>query len=408
MGITGKFSPDGNLIYVSYLKTANPVMECKVELRDNHNKLLWAGKTDKNGFVKTPGWEALNIIPKRKHSRPKIWVIAVKGEDTAFIHSEWGTGIYPYHFNIPYAWQPECPEYGGHIFSERGIYRPGETVCIKGIVREKRFGKWEIPRITDYSLFIKDSRTQEVVRTTVTLSDFGSFDFSHKLDKGAPTGYYTVYLWEKGLVDKQQNERRSGYYFESDRKIRLSSDFRVEEYKASTFEVNVNLDQGEYILCDTATIKINGRYLFGAPLSGADIQYTASLNMGDFRPEGYPGYVFRGRHWYTDEYYYSPGIIVSGKDTVDIEGNYSFQCPLISRSPGIYNLVAEGVMTSPDRQRIAGRKTAVVHAGQYYIGLKSDTSFIEKGKNINVNVITVSPSGPKLEGKELKYVLKRI
>ena len=409
MGVTGKFSPDGNLIYVSYLKTANPVMDCNVELRSDQNKLLWLGKTDKNGFVRTPGWEDLKIIPESRYEKPKIWVIAAKGEDTAFIHSDWGTGIYPYHFNIPYECRPEYPEYGGHIFSERGIYRPGETVYIKGIVREKRFGKWEIPRITGYKLFIKDSRSQEVVRTTVTLSNFGSFDYTYKMNKDAPTGYYTAYLWQKDIAEKKGAADESENYHQSnDRKIRLSSYFRVEEYKPATFEVEVSFDKDEYILCDTATVRINGRYLFGAPLPDAELQYTLRLDGGHFSPEGNPGYVFGGGYWDDDKYFSSPGIISSGKAKVDKEGNYTLNCPLISRSPGSFNLIAEGIIAAPDRQQLAGRKTAVVHAGEYYIGLKPETTFIEKGKNMQVEVITVAPDGKKVQEKELFCTLKRI
>ncbi len=409
MGITGKFSPDGNLIYVSYLKTANPVINCDVELRNDKNELLWTGRTDKLGFTKTPGWEELKIVPIKEWEKPKIWVIAKKEGDIAFIHSGWGTGIYPYHFSIPYEWYPQYPKYGGHIFTERGIYRPGETVHIKGIIREKRLGKWEIPRITEYNLFIKDSRSQEIMKDTITLSDFGAFDYTFNIDENSPTGYYTIHLWQKDVLEKQgvapeyQTSRDS-----DDRKIRLSSSFRVEEYKPATFEVNVNYNKDEYILGDTADVKINGWYLFGAPMSESELQYTVRMKRRYFRPEGHPGYVFGGYTWEDREYYSSEDIILSKNSKLDKQGNYSFTCPLTSNKIGPFDLITEGVVTAPDRQRLAGRKTAIVHAGEYYIGLKPESTFIEKGKNIQIDIITVLPDGKKVMDKELAVSLKRV
>ena len=416
MGITGKFSPDGNLIYVSYLKTANPVIDCIVELRNNNNVTLWTGKTDENGFAKTPGWEELKIIPDQRWETPKLWIIARKGYDVAFSNSEWGTGIYPYQFNLPYNTSTEYPRYTGHLFTERGIYRPGEKMYLKGIVRENRVGKWEIPRIVNYNLFIKDSRSAEVVRTTITLSDFGAFDYTYNIAQAAPTGFYSISLLDSRISTETSSANNNGYDDEGysyndhgDRLLRFSSEFRVEEYKPATFEVSVNTDEKEYVIGDTATIKVDSRYLFGAPMSGAELEYTARLDRGYFTPDGWPGYAFGRNYWDNDEQYISsPGVIKSGKDKLDNDGNYSFSCELNTRNPGVYDFIAEGVVTAPDRQRLAGRKSVVVHNGEYYIGIKPVTTFIEKGKDIEVNIITVIPDGKMVTGKQVSGCLKQI
>lgn len=395
MGITGKFSPDNNLVYVSYLKTGNPVMDCSIELRDNKNKVLWSGKTDKRGFVKTPGWEELNIIPEEYYRKPKFWIIARKGDDTAISSSDWVTGIYPYSFGLNYEYSPKYPKYGGHIFTERGIYRPGEIVYIKGIIRERKQGKWELPRINDYELVIKDSREAEVLKADIALSDFGSFDYKMNINKTMPTGYYNVNLNEKINSNKKSN---SGY-----KKIDFSTYFRVEEYKLATFEVNVKLDQPEYILGDTATVKMQGWYLFGAPMPGMDLEYAMRFKRSYFNPEGYAGYVFSS-YWGEDEgrYWYSPGTVISGNTKLDDEGKFSFSSPLISRGfYGTLEVIAEGTVTSPDRQRLSGWKKSVVHGGEFYIGLKPLSSFIEKGKDFQLDIITVLPSGEMCSGNEV-------
>jgi len=406
LGITGKFSPDNNLIYVSYLKTGSPVMDCDVELRDKDNKILWTGKTDKNGFAKTPGWEELDIVPDA-YSRPKIWIFVKKGDDFAFSSSDWGTGIYPYAFNISYEYSPEYPKYGGHVFTERGIYRPGETVYIKGIVRERRQGKWELPRINDYALVVQDSRNTDIVKTTVTLSsDFGSFDYKIDLKKDSPTGYYSATLQN---INPENEVQKNGRHYHGRREHNFYTTFRVEDYKLATFEVNVKLDEPEYILGDTTTVKMNGWYLFGAPMADMEIEYALRLARDYFEPEGYDGYIFND-NWYDDEgrNYHSQGIIKSGKAKLDSEGNFSFSNPLISRgSYGTLEVIAEGTVTSPDRQRLSGWKKSIVHCGEYYIGLKPVSTFIEKGKDFKVDMITTKPSSEMMEGNEVNCRLVR-
>lgn len=423
LGITTKFSPNGNLIYVSYLRNSLPASNCSIQLRSENNVLLWSGKTNSSGFVLTPGWEELNITPARRWNKPKLWVIANDGENIAFIHSDWGTGVYPYHFNIPYEWSPEHPKYAGHIFSERGIYRPGETVHLKGIIRENRAGQWAIPRIKEYNLFVKDSRNAEIFKLPVTLSEFGSFDYTFTLGKNTPTGYYTIYFWQKSIKEQEQKsavgaenefadeEEAEHEYNWNDRSIRLSSSFRVEEFKPAAFEVSVNSDKEEYILDDTATIKINGNYLFGAPVAEGALFYTLRLSSSNFQPEGYQGYYFGNySYWGEEDNYnrYLNNLITSGKAKLDKDGNFTFSGPLTASAPGTFSMTAEGLITAPDRQQLAARKTAVVHGGEYYIGLKPKSSFIEKGKKFEVDLITITSDGQKIEDKELQCTLKRV
>ena len=407
LGITGKFSPDGNMIYVSYLKTGMPVKEADIELRDDGNKVLWTGKTNGSGFTVTPGWEELNIVPKERWKKPRVWVIAKKNGDVSFIHSDWGTGIYPYNFGISYDWQQSYPQYQGHIFSERGIYRPGDPVYLKGIVREKKNGKWQIPGIKDYKIFIKDSRSAEVLRSTVTLSDYGSFDFVYTIDKNSPTGYYSVNVWQK---DAQENNNGSEdeYYSYNDRKIRLSSNFRVEEYKPATFEVMTKNDMDEYITGDTVTVKVNGRYLTGSAMPDAEIGYSARLDSYWFTPEGYDDYTFGTYDWSEEGYSYGDLTIISGSGKLDREGAFTFSYPIQSKGRhGSYSVTSEASVTAPDRQRLSGRATTVVHGAEFYIGLKSESSFIEKGNPFKTSIVVVDPDGRKIQDKPLNCSLVR-
>jgi len=122
MGITAKFSSENNLICLTELKTAAPIEGASVEIRDDFNQVFWAGKTDSEGLIRTPGWKTLGIKAKEEGAKPRQWVFARRGEDIVSINSDWGTGIFAYQFGISYDWAPLPQKLTGYLFSERGLY----------------------------------------------------------------------------------------------------------------------------------------------------------------------------------------------------------------------------------------------------------------------------------------------
>ena len=103
-----------------------------------------------------------NLQAKKEGEKPRQWVFVTRGEDTAFINSDQRTGIFPYQFGISYDWSPLPQKFSGYLFTERGFYRPGEEIHLKGIVREKEEGKWEIPKVKEFSPPLLKMRKREI------------------------------------------------------------------------------------------------------------------------------------------------------------------------------------------------------------------------------------------------------
>ncbi|MBN2245407.1 MAG: Ig-like domain-containing protein, partial [Candidatus Aminicenantes bacterium] len=164
IGISAKFSPENNLIWVTELKTGLPIPEADIEIRNNNNKRLWKGKADSEGKAQSPGWKNLGIKKEDSWTKPQLWVFVSKGNDLAFTSSEWGTGVYPYQLGISYDWNPEPVQIQGYIFSERGIYRAGEHIQIKGIIRKSQKGEWNIPSSQPVECIIQDPFYNQVYK----------------------------------------------------------------------------------------------------------------------------------------------------------------------------------------------------------------------------------------------------
>lgn len=397
LGITAKCSAENNLIWITYLDSAKPVPGAKIELYTDSSEMVWNGKTDKNGLVITPGWAFLNMsqtLPHRYYyGNPRLWIVAKKDSDTAMSASNWGTGIYPYTFGIQYKARQTYPEYAGHVYTERGLYRAGETVYIKGLFRQKRMGEWVISDIKDVELQIKNARNEEIFKKQFTVNEFGSFNTDFILDSYAVTGTYFISVVDGGSEDpkgfNKLIKRRKN-------KFKFSTSFKVEAFIPAKFEVTAQLSKDSYMYGEKTNGWIRGWYLFGAPMKKAKVTWRAHLWEKNFMPEGYPGYSF-GPKKYLGEYkkeHRGSVLVASGENKLNNQGELHIKTPLRADALlGSMVLQLEGTVTDKDRQFLSGRKTAIVHPGEYYIGIKPSTTFTAKNKEIKISVITPNPEG---------------
>lgn len=389
LGFTGKFSSENGLLWVTSLKDATPKEDALVRLRDEHNKLLWEGRTDENGLVEIPGWEELGVGRPSRWEVPLIYSFAQQGEDQALISSRWGTGIYPYRFGIDYNWRLEPRNYEAYIYTEKGLYRAGQDVHFKAMVREKKRGRWRYPRVRDFRVEIKNSRDEKVLEDDLRLSSSGSCSYDLSLPEDAPTGVYKIKL--AAQVDGDS--------------ISFQKTFRVEAYRPAEFEVKVRSKKEEFTFGDEFVGTIKGWYLFGSPMSGEDVEWDLILSPFWHTPPGWEGFRF-GPGWFEDSD--ERRRIGSGKGKLDRNGETEVTVRLDGRGiKGSMRLVCEGTVTAKTERSVSGRKDFVVHRGEHYIGLKPLDTFLLVGDTLGVEIIAVEPSGMICPKKRLNFKVIR-
>src|SRR5208337_1946114 len=119
-----------------------------------------------------------------------------------------------WQFNLPGAVKEANP-LSAALFTERGAYRPGETVHLKAFIRNLP----EYEGSPDPRLVIHDPRGQEAFNASVPLDAYRGCSWEFPVQEGAAVGSYSVNLI-------------LGNYL-------CSQSFRVEEYRVPTFQVNV-------------------------------------------------------------------------------------------------------------------------------------------------------------------------
>lgn len=394
IGLTAKFSPENNLIWVTELRSGRPLAGVAVEIRDSSNKTYWRGTTDDKGMAESPGWKDLGIKSKNQWSQPEQWVFANREDDFAFISSRWDTGLSPYQFGIPFDWNPQPVAIQGYVFTDRGLYRAGETVHIKGIIRKREKGEWKTLDTGQVECEVRDPFDKSLLKKKVDLDTYSSLDLDVTTSEEASLGTYSISV----TVPPAAKGERETY---------LTSSFRVEAFKPAEFEVHLRSAQENYVFGDTYRADVRASYLFGGAMVSQKVTWHLRLNQADYSPPGYKGYVFGNQIDRWERYGQEDSrLLSSGEGVLDKEGKFTVSARL---EPGEEkNSVfasLEATVQGPSRRSISNRIQTVVHKGEFYIGLKPSTTFLPNGEELTVKAITVAPDGRIDPGQKIELRL---
>ena len=391
IGLTAKYSPESILAWTTSLSTTAPIKGTEVLMLDPEGKTLWTGKTDANGLVTGPGLKAFGEV------KPRL-LVARRGKDMTFIDLEsWDMQILPYRFGMDYEWDAPAAAIRGHVFTERGVYRPGESVHIKGYVRMDKGRKLEKVPVKEMSVSVIDARGESIASTNVPLSELGSFSVDQAIAANAPLGTYSIEVQPVGLEDPGLETQARG-------------SFRVEAYRAPDFEVTVSPERPHVTVGDKLSANVNAQYLFGAPMSAARVSWSATRRETNFTPRGFEGFEFgswENYYWWTERYLETTHV-ASGDGQLDPTGALPIELDLPvteSPRPEVVNIEAE--VTDLNGQVITGRGQANLHPSDFYIGLKRNDYLVETNKPFDLQVIAVAPDGEPVVKRAVKVELKR-
>lgn len=197
-----------------------------------------------------------------------------------------------------------------NIFTDRSLYRPGQTVYFKAIQVRSGADDQSVVIGKPIELILRDANHREISKQTITTNEFGSVSGEFVLPQAILPGYFTV----------QTGEGRIG--------------FRVEEYKRPTFEVTFNKIEKTYKFGEEITLKGKVESFSGIKLQQANVEYSITRQQMWWRTWG-------GR---TNEHYTSGSIITGDDGTFEI--GFIPEKPDSERfSKSAYSFVVEATVT---------------------------------------------------------------
>lgn len=399
LAVHSKLGPTSGVVWVTRLSSGEPVGGAKVSLLDEDGARVFEFRTDADGIARVPGLSTLlpgRNDPSYRWEPPFALAVAEVGDEIGVTLSTWMDGLSPSAFDMPMAWDGKEPVGLGLVFTERGIYRPGDTVHVKGLVRYRRLGELVSPKAgTRMELVLSDSRGNEIGKKAVEVSRFGTFDGQWEVPQGAPLG-----TWRIAAMAKVEDAQTLHY----------EGSFRVEEYRAPQFQVDVKMRASDVVAGDPLQATVLARYLFGGAMSDADVRWTATRSTLEYTPPGNEGFVFGSRTWWWDDETPRPTteVVGGGEAKVDAMGSLIVDMGNAEAPASkTWTYTVEAEVSDVNRQRLANRSSATVHPAAHYVGARvAGTGFAEIGKESRIELIATRPDGQRVEGAPVSVSIK--
>ena len=419
LGITVKDSPQNTLVFVTRLDTGAPVAGAAVSIVRVDDTTFWRGTTGADGVAIAPDTP---LRDPRNWERFSFIVTAEKDGDISYVGSDWNEGILPWDFDTYVNLDERDPVLRGSVFTDRGVYKLGETVTFKTILRHNSpTGVRLLAEGTPVLVSVRDGQNKLVDERTVPLTAWSSAEWTWTLPSEGSLGDYSIRVILASDRPKPPTpaERQPGQEPspENDDDVRyervVAGAFLVAAYRRPDFRVDVTLTGPGALAGDPLNGVVTARYLFGAPMGGKPVTWRYAKAPGNGAPDavtekfGDDRWIFVGQTSRAGEYLgrsdlrREEGVLTATGDlplTLDTERTAGI--------PFVYSL--EGDVEDVSRQHLANRASLTVHPAPWYIGVRRPSYFLEQKAGLATEIVAVGLEGTPTAGVPVEVTLTQV
>ncbi|GIW72698.1 MAG: hypothetical protein KatS3mg102_2240 [Planctomycetota bacterium] len=261
-----------------------------------------------------------------------------------------------------------------YIYTDRPVYRPGDTVHWRGILRKVSEGLYQPSDGLLVELRVRDPRGTLVRQQELRTNRFGSFSGSLVLGEQAPLGTWTISCAFEGVEHQ--------------------GSFVVEAYRKPEVLVELTPRRTDWLTGETVELEVEASYAFGGPLRAAPLRWWVWRRPYAFDASRYQGLGWlwaqpSGRAHPREP---EPGtLLASGEGATDEQGRAAVR---FETEPGdddrLYTIAVE--VMDPAQRWSAGAANAFVTARGFYAVVRSDRQVYRPGEPIRLEVFAVDAS----------------
>ena len=445
-----KLGRENSLAWVTTLDKGQPVAGARVQVSDCHGKLLASGSTDASGIAvfqnlspRPPdclgngeadsGGDGINAavyIPSVSDGGYFVSARATdaKGvEDLAFVWSSWQRGIEPWRFNQPISTEPQ-PDSVAHTIFDRTLFRAGETVSMKHLLRDLTGGGFSAPtRELPNTLVIthlgsgQQFKQPLVWRQTATggLSAENTF----AIPPAAKLGAYRVALLTQGTpttatialgADGSAALKQVDYGTERNYE---SGSFRVEEFRLPVFSGRIGpVDKAPLVAATQVPTAVQINYVAGGGAAKLPVRVSALARSKSVDFSDYEGFSFAAPRPERqddasddDDSNASENPLPDGARivadklplTLDAGGAGQVTIEAIPAADAPRDLVLEASYADPSGEVQTLRSTQTLWPAAVIAGLKTD-DWITSGQKVRLQALALDLNGKPLAGTPLQ------
>jgi uncharacterized protein YfaS (alpha-2-macroglobulin family) len=387
LGTVMKKSLDGGIdLFVQSIRSGAPVAAASVEILGKNGQVLVSQPSDATGlahFAPLEGFE--------REKAPTLLVVK-KGDDFAFL---------PYNgrdrrldfsrFDIGGIRNArDAGQLSAYLFSDRGLYRPGETFHVGLVVRAADWTRnlMGVPLQAE----IVDPRGLVVDRRTLKVGANAFEELAYTTQETSPTGAWTVNL---SLVKGDGETSPLG-----------STSVQVKEFLPDRMKASAHLSRevaDGWVKPDDLSARISLMNLFGTPAQQRRVEATLTLSPSWPTFRAYADYTFFDPN-HAKEGYSEP----LGEKETDDKGNVEYPLDLTKYGTSTYRLhvLAKGYEAEGGRS-VAAEAATLVSSLDYLVGTRADgrLDYITRDSKRIVNLIAIDPTAKRTAIDGLKAAI---
>ncbi len=384
-------------IFVQSLKSGEPIGDAQIEVLGKNGVAVFQTQTNERGHARIPSLKEL-----KNEKKPVVYIVRTKvGNDN---NNDTDMSFLPYDrrdralnfsaFDIGGISTPATGErLRAFLFSDRGIYRPGDTVHTGLVVRSTRWSKdtEDVP----IQVTVRDPRGRQLFSQKMALSKHGfdAFDFTTQPD--SPTGKYLIQarLIIAGRVDR----------------ILGSTSVRVEEFLPDRMRIRAHMDpmrRSGWVSPKDLRAHVSLHNLYGTPATDRRISGRLRLVPAFPRLPGYEKYQFFDPRRAENSLEEKVGDLLT-----DDAGEVTFELDLDRFANSTYSLIfeAEGYEAGGGRS-VTAESRVLVSPLEKLIGYKADgkLDYIHQETPRSVEWVAIDASGSNVGASDLEAQLLEI
>jgi alpha-2-macroglobulin len=388
LGLVVKRAVDGAQdIFVQSIADGMPVVGATVDIIGRNGLPVLTETTDADGHVRFPDLESF------RQERAPVLYLARRGEDSSFIPvtTSWdarGRALDLSRFDIGGVdSSADRGALSAYLFSDRGIYRPGEEIRAAAIVRSQDWSRklGGVP----LRLEITDPRGVVIRRETFVPGAAGFGEIRQPTRETSPTGTYTL------AISVVRGEYASDLVGSTTVQVR---DFQPDRLRMSTRFSAASADG--WVSPEDLAVNVSLENLFGTPAENRRITAQMSLNPSFPSFRAYPDYRFH------DPQYAKEGFNERLADaTTDAAGQATLPLNLqrFARATYRVHLVVQGFEADGGRG-VTTETAQLVSSMKYLVGYKpdGDLDYLRRGTTRKVDLVAIDPHAKRVAVDKLR------
>jgi len=379
---TLKLGPSDALVWAVDLATNTPTPSLPVTIYDQAGNMLDSGITDEDGVFQSP----IDVYQDPYNS--SYAVLGELGQDNfGFSMSYWDDGISPWNFEIQENYYPSSTFV--YLYTDRPIYRPGDTVHFRLVARQAANGRYSLPDISSYSLALNDQVGMTVATFDLPLSGFGTAHGEYELPSNAIPGTYWLY----------NPDDYSGVQFQ------------VADYRKPEINLQVTFQDTDVISGTALLAEVNARYFFDAPAGNMPVHWVLYRYDSYFSIPNYQVGPVDTSWLNVYNFDFSTGglgrYVSEGDGQTDPNGLLSLELTP-EATPGRQQYTLEATITDESDLPTSARSSIYVNPAEYYIGVHPDAWSFQAKSEAGFDVMVVDWNGDPAGERTLSAEFQRV